>query len=240
MPELDALRHSIPDEHDDFDPEAWFTNYSLTAPTIVEVESPTEANTVRAAYLNEASQAGVPRRGLYVWVDNIHQLWRDNQDGGWEVIGGRRHAATVEFSRNVIGSPSSPLVLYAQDVTDASPGFTIVGGGEGSPEGRNVVLPASGWWTMSANNVRLTGAASNVGRVFFQFSSADGGGAVRAPVLGAEREPPLRLHHRLPAGRGADPGAGLPRGRRHQDMDGDREPGVARTPLGLLIGPPTS
>lgn len=140
----------------------------------MEATSLTHANQIRNAYELECIAAGVQPRRLRVDRTDVQQDWVDDGNGGWEFRGGRLHQATVKFSRT-FSAPSSPLVLYADTIEHASPGFTIVGGGEGSPEGRNIRVPESGYWGLSATNVNIAGgAAADLGRVFFQFSTTSG------------------------------------------------------------------
>lgn len=171
MATTDILGRSIPTPTDSTDLARILGHYSLSDAPVV-VGSRTEANSLLAEVNAACDQAGIPRRPLTVWRTDYHRLElhpnRGHAGESWEYLGGRRHEATIKFSRTLQESPSSPLVLHGQSVTNASPGFTL-----GGPDSQNVILPAPGWWRFQAT-VNLDGAAGSVGRTFFQFHTTSG------------------------------------------------------------------
>lgn len=181
MPITDSLGRLIPDATpgalETANPQEWFERYSLSDTGIVPVTSRTAANALLAARNTAAEQPGmgIARKPVVVWrTDELGGALEIHPNTGsageqWEHLGGRRHRATVSYYRESLSAGGEPLVMYAQSISNATPGWTI--------SGNNLVVPASGMYAMAAV-VNVSGAAGSLGRVFGQFSTTNG-------VLGA-------------------------------------------------------
>lgn len=164
----DALGRLIPAAGDPADATAWLGGYSLSHPGIVEVGSLAAANALRTAYHAACTDAGVTPKPLMVWRTDIENLERETPGGGWEYVAGRQHGATVLFSRpDVNAGITPPRSLYAEEFVRASPGWTM-------DSEAHLVIPQSGMYVMSAQ-VNISGAASSLGRTFFEFETNNTG-----------------------------------------------------------------
>lgn len=182
MPITDDLGRQIPASGDSADLAQILGRYSLSDVGITPVSSRTAANTLLAAVNAAASSPsmGVPRRPVAVWRTDTRTLELHPNTGAsgeqWEHIGGRQHYATVAFDRAALTAGGEPLVLYASGITNASPGWTLVG--------NNLVIPVTAYYQMHAS-INVDGAAASLGRVFSQFDLTTG---LLAARMGSENE----------------------------------------------------
>lgn len=182
MPITDPLGRLVPAGGDAADLAQILGRYSLSDTGIVPVASRTAANALLAARNTAAEQpgVGVARKPVAVWRTDTRTLELHPNTGSsgedWEHLGGRQHYATVAFDRAGLSAGGEPLILYASGITNASPGWTMVG--------NNLVIPVTAYYTMHAS-INVDGAAATLGRVFSQFDTTSGTLAAR---MGSENE----------------------------------------------------
>lgn len=174
MPKYNALGHVIPDNDTDApDLETALDNLSLSNPGIIPVDSRAAANAIRDAYRDAAgAESMVNPPELVVWRRDVRQLEVETPSYGWEYLAGRQHGATVTYSslvpQQTVGS------LSATAFVRNSVGWTINSDGY-------LVIPQTGFYAMYAG-MSVSGAASTMGRAWFQFALRSGAFGSRQPA----------------------------------------------------------
>ena len=167
MPAPDILGRMIPTEGDATDLEAIFAQYSLSSTGLVRVASMGEANTL-LAQINDAVPTGQPRPPVEVWNTATNARYLHPNTGqageGWEYMGGRQHAISVNLA-GTISAGGSPAILGIASITRQTPGWTV--------SGNNLIVPATGLYDIVLN-ANLGTPASTLGRVYGQVSTTNG------------------------------------------------------------------
>lgn len=175
MPIEDPLGSTVPAPEDPADIVRWIRTLALTAPPIVTVTSRVHANSVRGAYHTACIAAGVTPKMLWVWRTDIANLERDTGTG-WEYVAGRQHGATVTFARTGVSAATDPpRAVFPTAFVRSSDGWTL-------DSSSSLIVPQSGMYAMSVN-FQISGAASTLGRSFFQLVAQDTAFGNRFPAF---------------------------------------------------------
>lgn len=168
MPITDDLGRQIPAGGDAADLTQILTRYSLSDVGITTVTSRTAANTLLATVNAAALAEGVSRRPVAVWRSDTQALELHPNTGGagegWEYLGGRQHAVTLNLA-GTVSAGGSPVILDITGITRATPGWTI--------SGNTLIVPATGLYDIVLN-ANLGTPASTLGRVYGQVSTSNG------------------------------------------------------------------
>lgn len=164
MPIQNEIGVTVPAVSDPADLPRWIRTLSLTSPPVIEVTSTTQANSIRTAYRNACTAAGVTPRTLFVWNLSSDNLERDT-GSGWEYVAGRQHGATLTMTTSNLREARDDVV-HPSSFIRASSGWGI------ASDGHNVIVPSTGMYMFDLSG-SISGTAGNLGRVYVQFRIND-------------------------------------------------------------------